>query len=93
MLLIRIVSYIVAAVKYKSFASLHTALNKLTGLLVFLLPYFMAQAFIMVYGWITAIVAGIASMEELVIHLSGRGYHPDRTGIWKQTNKQEENEP
>lgn len=88
-LLIRITSYTVAAVKYKTFASLHIILNKLTGLLVFLLPYFMAQPFFTVYGWITAITAGIASLVELAIHLSGKEYHPNIKGTWKQTRKKE----
>ena len=88
-LLTRIASYIAAAVKYKTFASLHTVLNKLTGLLVFLLPYFMAQPFFTVYCLITLIAAGIASIEELIIHLSGKGYHPDRK-IIRKCKKEEE---
>ena len=37
--LVRIAAYATAAIKYHRFASLHTWLNKLTGVAVFLLPY------------------------------------------------------
>ena len=73
-LLVRITSYIVAAVKHGTFASLHTVLNKLTGLLVFLLPYFVAGPFLSAFGWASAIVAGIASLEELILHIQAREY-------------------
>lgn len=54
-------------------------LNKLTGLLIFLLPYFMVQSMfdIAVFGWMVAIVATIASVEELIIHICSREYQPD----------------
>lgn len=80
-LLIRVTSYIVTAVKYGTFASLHTLLNKLTGLLVFLLPYFAAGPFIIASGWAAATVAGIASLEELVMHLLSEKLNPD-TESW-----------
>ena len=76
-LLVRITSYIVAAVKHGTFASLHTVLNKLTGLLVFLLPYFVAGPFLPAFGWASAIVAGIASLEELILHIQAREYCPN----------------
>ena len=86
-LLIRIASYIVVAVKYKTFASLHTKLNKLTGLLVFLLPYFAVGSFVTERGWIAVITAGIASLEELAIHLFSKEYHPNRSKIWECTRE------
>ena len=38
-LIIRISAYLTAAFKYRLFASIHTYLNKLTGLAVFLIPF------------------------------------------------------
>ncbi len=38
-LILRLIAYCVAAIKYRRFAPLHTWLNKLTGGAVFLLPY------------------------------------------------------
>lgn len=80
-LLVRITSYIVAAVKYGIFASTHTVLNKLTGLLVFLLPYFAAGPFLSDFGWAVAAVAGIASAEELFLHIRAPEYCPDVKSI------------
>ena len=46
--LVRLASYATAAVRYHQFASLHTWLNKLTGVGVFLLPYRQA---LYIVGW------------------------------------------
>lgn len=70
-LLIRLSAYIAAAVKYKCFASMHTYLNKLTGLLVFAIPYFINLSFFTVYAVIACIVGATASAEELIIYLKG----------------------
>ena len=72
---LRIASYIVAAIKYHRFASLHTYLNKLTGCSVFMLPYFIHLPIATVVCLIAGIIAAIASAEELVIHLSSKEYN------------------
>ena len=86
-LLLRLSAYSVAAVKYRRFASLHTWLNKLTGGAVFLLPYILAVSSGIAYSWALCALAGAASLEELLIHLSRKYYDancksilPKRTG-------------
>lgn len=80
-LIIRVTSYVTAAIKYRRFASLHTYINKMAGLSVFLTPYFIKVGFGYVYCIVIGIVTGISSIEELLIHLSSKGYSPNRKSI------------
>lgn len=73
-LLIRITAYLIAAVKYRKFASLHTWLNKLTGLLVFAVPYLVLLPFAVPACYVVAIVAAISSLEEMTIHIRSSEY-------------------
>lgn len=75
---VRFASYITVLVKYHRFASLHTWLNKLTGVAVFLLPYVLFSTVGVVYSWAVCILAFAASVEELAIHLLREDYIPER---------------
>ena len=70
--------YAVAAIKYHHFASLHTRLNKLTGAAIFLLPYVLAVSTGVGYSWAVCILAFVASLEELIIHLCRPACRADR---------------
>lgn len=74
--IVRICAYIVAAVKFKCFASLHTYMNKLTGFASFTLPY--AAPFKALFGFCVGVwvLAAIAWMEELIIHIKSKEYNP-----------------
>ena len=88
-IVMRIVSYSVAAVRFHRFASMHTYLNKLTGLGLFCVPYFLALPKADVACCITACtIAGLASAEELLIHLTAKEYIPERKMLF-QGNKKE----
>lgn len=80
--LVRLVAYAVAAVKYHRFASLHTWLNKLTGGAIFLLPYVLSGPGGIGYSWGVCLIAFAASAEELAIHLFGNGYDAGRKTIF-----------
>ena len=82
-LLIRIVSYLTAAIKYHLFAALHTYLNKLTGVAVFLIPYMFIVSSGVAYCWSICILAFLASLEELAIHIFGKEYNADRKSIFQ----------
>lgn len=73
-LLVRLISYAMAAVRYHRFAALHTRLNKLTGGAVFLLPYVLAVSTGVVYSWAVCILAFAAALEELAIHVFRKEY-------------------
>ncbi len=75
-LLLRSGAYLTAAVRYRRFASMHTYLNKLTGFGVFMIPYFISGSLGVVYCFVACAVGGIASAEELIIHLLSPQYTP-----------------
>lgn len=73
-LCIRILAYIIAAVKYRLFSSMHTYLNKATGAVVFLIPFSLITDYAVAFCWIVSAVAMAASLEELVIHIFRKDY-------------------
>ena len=80
--IVRIASYATAAVKYHRFASLHTWLNKLTGFVVFILPYAFELTNGILYSWTVCTLALLSSIEELMIHISSKQYCADRKFIY-----------
>ena len=66
---IRIASYILAGVKFRCFASLHTYLNKLTGFAVFCIPYFYLTPFLKEFGVVLCVIALASSLEEFLTHI------------------------
>ena len=80
-LLVRLAAYTAAAMKYHRFSSLHTWLNKLTGAVVFLLPYVLAVSPGVGYCWAVCATAFASSTEELLIHLFRKDYRADRKTI------------
>lgn len=75
--IIRLLAYFVAALKFKKFSSMHTYLNKLTGFFVFLIPFAMLFKFKIYYFIFAAFLGLTASMEELIIHLILLEYKPN----------------
>lgn len=88
-LLLRSSAYLVAAVKYRRFASLHTYLNKLTGGAVFLIPFLLVTGYAAVYCRITCAIAAAAALEELVIHLFRQTCCPNTKSIFHKPERQE----
>lgn len=78
--LIRIGAYLTAAFKYRRFASLHTPLNKVTGLFVFSVPYLIALPFGVIGCYCVSVAAVISSLQELVIHLKSKEYAASKKG-------------
>lgn len=81
-LILRIASYIVAAIKYRRFASLHTLLNKLTGIAIFSVPFMLGLPCAVQFCVIVCIIAGLASAEELLIHITGQRYNASTKSIF-----------
>ena len=82
--LIRLTAYGVAAVKYHRFAALHTWLNELTGAAVFLLPYVLTVTEGTGYCQALCVLAFLASLEELMIHLLQKEYCADRKSTFRR---------
>lgn len=60
---------VIGAVKFQSFVLLHTVLNKVTGFLLYLLPFVMTRSDFPISLFVVAIVATLASAEELYLIL------------------------
>lgn len=85
--LARLTAYAAAAIKYHRFAALHTWLNKLTGVGVFLLPYVFTVSTGVGYSWAVCVLAFAASLEELAIHLCRKEYRADRKSIFQRESR------
>lgn len=82
-LVVRVITYAVAAKKYRKFASLHTYANKLTGLAVFSIPYYIVfESLALGCSIGVCVIAIAAAIEELFLHISGEEYDPRRKSIF-----------
>lgn len=79
---VRIAAYLTAAYKFRCFASLHTYLNKLTGFMLFGLPYMLFTAYLTHYSIGVCVVAALSSLEELLIHLFAKQYSTANKSIF-----------
>lgn len=79
--IIRLANAVIAKIRFNKPASVHTYLNKLTGLLLFFCP--VTYAFIGTkLLWITGIFAGISAIEETTILLTSKELDLDRKGFF-----------
>lgn len=81
-LVVRVVSYTTAALKFHRFASLHTRMNKISGLLVFATPYFLTLPFADVYCCFTVLFGAAATLEEFLLHLTRSEYHENHKALF-----------
>ncbi|MBQ3003727.1 MAG: CDP-alcohol phosphatidyltransferase family protein [Clostridia bacterium] len=88
--LIRLCAYATAAIKYKRFASLHSWLNKVTGFMVFGLPYMIVTPFAVAYSYLGCAVAIFASASEFVLHLRAGSYDEKTKTIFDHKKAQKQ---
>lgn len=81
--LIRIGAYMIGVLKFHKFVALHTISNKITGAVLFCVPYFILVADINVIGIFLCILAGISAVEELMIDIIAKQYNPDIRSIFE----------
>lgn len=79
---LRIVSYTTAALKFHRFASLHTKMNKVSGLLVFAVPYFLALPFAAVYCCFVDLFGAASSIQEFYLHLTRKEYRENHKALF-----------
>lgn len=84
--LVRLLAYVTAAVKFHCFASLHTWMNKLTGVAVFMLPYVVCYSLSVGYCFAVCVLAFVAAAEELAIHFFSTDYLADRKSLLQYRN-------
>ena len=80
--LLRLVSYLTAGLKFRRFASLHTKANKLTGAAVFLLPCFITLPCAVEYCVLFTGIACISTVEELILHIVRKEYHSNTKALF-----------
>lgn len=81
---IRLVSIAVAMKKYKTFASIHTYGNKITGLVLFIFPILLPYIHTTVLMYIVCIVASISAIEELIIQLTSSQLQLNKHSIFEK---------
>ena len=81
---IKIVSLVVAYYKYRTFAILHTYTNKATGFLLFCFPFLYNSIDINILGCVICFIAGIAAIEELIIHITSRKLSRNIKGLFSK---------
>lgn len=81
---LRILSYIIAAIRYRCLASLHTYMNKASGMAAFLVPYFIEHDIAVGYCTLLGVIVGAATLEELLIHIVHKDYRANRKTIFAQ---------
>ena len=84
--IIKILSIIVGYIKYKSFSPLHTYLNKITGVLLFLMPVMIT--FIPKSAGIYTILtfASISAVDELLIIFFKKSYNANQKSFIDSAN-------
>lgn len=80
---LRVISYLFVAIKYRRFASLHTYMNKVTGFFMFAIPYFLTSAIGVFYCKCACAVAAISTLEEFLIHCCSRDYKTENKSLLK----------
>ena len=90
-LAVRLAAYLAAFCRYRRFAALHTYLNKLTGILLFALPFFLLTPVAAAFSFAVCGAGAIASAEELVLHLTSREYDANTKSIFRLAQKNVKN--
>ena len=80
--IIRLVAMVVAMKKYKTFASIHTYANKITGIVLFMFPILIHYIFAIELGYIICAMASISAIEELVIQVTSSELQVNKKSIF-----------
>jgi len=70
--------------KYKTFASIHTYANKITGIVLFIFPVLMLYIDVVNLIIIICIVASISAIEELILQSTSSQLELDKKSIFKK---------
>lgn len=81
---IRLIGMISAFKKYRTFASIHTYGNKLTGVVIFLIPMEIVYVDKNILNYAVCIIATISALEELIIQLTSKEIEINRKSILKK---------
>lgn len=80
--IIRLASMVVAMKKYKTFASIHTYGNKITGIVLFIFPICIPYINTTLLIYIICVLASISATEELIIQLTSSQLQLNKKSIF-----------
>ena len=87
-LLVRLAAYATSVIKHHRLVCLHTRMNKMTGMGVFLLPCALVLPVGVAYSWALCALALAAAWEEWMIHLCRSHVSADQASIWTKERKE-----
>jgi CDP-diacylglycerol--glycerol-3-phosphate 3-phosphatidyltransferase len=82
--IIRLASIIVALKRYKTFASIHTYGNKITGILLFIFPILLPYIHTTMLMHIVCVVASISAIEEFIIQLTSSQLQINKQSVFEK---------
>jgi phosphatidylglycerophosphate synthase len=82
--IIRVASIMTALHKYRTFASIHTYGNKLTGIIVFITPLWLSHNHYTIWINVVCVVATLSAVEELIIQITSTELQLDRKGLFRK---------
>jgi phosphatidylglycerophosphate synthase len=80
--IIRVASIMTALYKFKTYASIHTYGNKLTGILLFITPLWLSSINHIIWITVVCIVANLSAVEELIIQITSHQLKLDKKGLF-----------
>ena len=80
-LLLKLATLCIDILKYRKLPFLHTCANKAAGIALFAFPFLYVCTDIWIAFSAIAVIAGIATFEELIITLKCPDFVPDRKGL------------
>jgi CDP-diacylglycerol--glycerol-3-phosphate 3-phosphatidyltransferase len=81
--MIRFVSYLIGYVKYRSFSSLHTWLNKAVGFLLGIYPLLLMVSHAKIVVLILGTIATVSALEELLITILSKNLDRNQKSIFE----------
>ena len=81
---VRIASVLIAYIKYRKIAMLHTYSNKATGLILFTVPILYSYIDMSLLGGIVCSVALLSAAEEMLLQIRSKELNRDAKGIFEK---------
>lgn len=79
---VRLILYAYTFIAKKMLMSNHTILNKVTGILLFFVPFFLKTDFFVAFAWVVTSIAVLAAIYEIVLVIQNKQViHINKTDI------------
>jgi CDP-diacylglycerol--glycerol-3-phosphate 3-phosphatidyltransferase len=82
--IVRVISLLIVLVKYKTFGMLHTYGNKITGLILFLVPLLLIVVPEGLLMYLVCSIASISALEELGVNLLSKELSANKKSIFSK---------